>query len=237
MSFFPPSPAVRWRFFCLSSAAVLAFGVATAQAQAPARRTTSFDTDWRFIQQDVPGAEQVAFRDATWKTVAVPHDWSIAGPYDREAATGRGGGYLPGGVGWYRKQFTVPAAESKRRVVVEFDGVMANSTVWLNGHQLGQRPSGYSSLAYDLTDYLRPSGQPNVLAVRADNTVQPASRYYTGAGIYRHVRLVSTGDTHFTYGGVFVSAPQATAAQAKVQVQAEVVNQAAAAGTFTFQVR
>lgn len=190
MSFFPPRPAARWRSFSWGSVALLVLLAATAQAQVPARRTTAFDTDWRFIQQDVPGAEQAAFSDAAWQTVAVPHDWSIAGTYDREAPTSRGGGYLPGGVGWYRKQFAVPAAEGKRRVVVELDGVMANSTVWVNGHQLGQRPSGYSSLAYDLTDYLRPGGQPNVLAVRADNTVQPASRYYTGAGIYRHVRLV-----------------------------------------------
>jgi beta-galactosidase len=232
MFFFPPSLAVRLRFLCLTGLTVVAFEA--AHAQAPARRTTLFDTDWRFIQQDVPGAEQATFSDATWKTVAVPHDWSIAGAYDREAAASRGGGYLPSGVGWYRKQFTVPA-ESKHRTIVEFDGVMANSTVWVNGHQLGQRPYGYSSFAYDLTDYLRPDGQPNVLAVRADNSVQPASRYYTGAGIYRHVRLVSTGDTHFTYGGVFVSAPQATAAQAKVQVQAEVLNQSTAAGTFTVE--
>jgi beta-galactosidase len=234
MPFLPPLPAARWRAFYVGSSVVLALVAATAQAQTPARRTTSFDTDWRFIQQDVPGAEQAAFSDAAWKTVTLPHDWSIAGAYDREATTSRGGGYLPGGVGWYRKQFTVPAADGKRRVVVELDGVMANSTVWVNGHQLGQRPYGYSSLAYDLTDYLRP-GQPNVLAVRADNTVQPASRYYTGAGIYRHVRLVSTGETHFATNGVFVSTPQAAAAQATVQVQAEVMNQSAAAGTFTVE--
>jgi beta-galactosidase len=232
MFFFPPSLAVRLRFLYLTGLTVVAFEA--AHAQAPARRTTLFDTDWRFIQQDVPGAEQATFSDAAWKTIAVPHDWSIVGAYDREAAASRGGGYLPSGVGWYRKQFTVPATESKHRTMVEFDGVMANSTVWVNGHQLGQRPYGYSSFAYDLTDYLRP-GQPNVLAVRADNSVQPASRYYTGAGIYRHVRLVSTGDTHFTYSGVFVSAPQATAAQAKVQVQAEVLNQSTAAGTFTVE--
>jgi beta-galactosidase len=204
------------------------------QAQTPGRTTTAFDTDWRFVQQDAPGAEKPAFQDASWKTVVVPHDWSIAGAYDRANPPDRGGGYLPGGIGWYRKQFTVPAAEAKRLVWVEFDGVMANSEVWLNGHKLGQRPYGYSSFAYDLTPYLTLSG-PNVLAVRADNSVQPASRYYTGAGIYRHVRLVSTAPTHFTYGGVFVSTPQATAAQAQVQVQAEVQNQSATPGTYTLE--
>ncbi|MVN78693.1 DUF4982 domain-containing protein [Hymenobacter sp. HMF4947] len=214
----------------------LVLSVLAAQAQAPARTVTAFDADWRFLQQDAPAAAQIAFDDAKWTTVAVPHDWSIAGTYDQAAPTGRGGGYLPSGVGWYRKQFMLPETDRARRVMVEFDGVMANSEVWLNGQQLGQRPYGYSSFAYDLTGKLNYGpGQANVLAVRADNSVQPASRYYTGAGIYRHVRLVSLSQVHFAQWGVYVATPQVSAAQATVRVQAEVMNQAAQAGTYVVE--
>ncbi|MBC8081804.1 MAG: glycoside hydrolase family 2 protein, partial [Hymenobacter sp.] len=156
--------------------------------------------------------------------------------YDVANPTSRGGGYLPGGVGWYRKQFVLPQADAGRRVSVEFDGVMANSEVWINGFLLGKRPYGYSSFAYDLTGHLKYGPeQPNVLAVRADNTIQPASRYYTGAGIYRHVRLVSTNAVHFELWGVQVSTPQVSASQATVKVQAQVMNQAAAAGSYTVE--
>lgn len=227
----PSFLSLRW---LLPGAWVLA--AASAQAQAPARVVTPFDADWRFVQQDAPAASQPAFDDAKWLALAVPHDWSIAGPYDQAAPTGRGGGYLPGGVGWYRKRFTLPETDRPRRVVIEFDGVMANSEVWLNGHRLGQRPYGYSSFAYDLTEHLHYGpGQPNVLAVRADNSVQPASRYYTGAGIYRHVRLLSLSPVHLAQWGVVVATPQVSAATATVRVQAEVQNQSPQAGTYVVE--
>ena len=200
------------------------------------RITTSFDADWRFLKADAKGAEQPAFADAKWRILNVPHDWSIEGPYDQANPTSRGGGYLPAGVGWYRKSFTLPATEAQRRVRIEFDGVMANSEVWINGFHLGQRPYGYSSFRYDLTGHLKfGKGQTNVLAVRADNSVQPASRYYTGAGIYRHVRLLSTAPVHFGEGGVYVTTPQAGADNATVQVRADVLNQSAAAGEYVLQ--
>ncbi|TDN36085.1 DUF4982 domain-containing protein [Hymenobacter sp. UV11] len=220
----------------LPGLALLLAAAPAAQAQAPARIVTPFDADWRFLQQDAPTASQPTFDDAKWQAVAVPHDWSIAGTYDQAAPTGRGGGYLPSGVGWYRKRFALPETDRQRRVVIEFDGVMANSEVWLNGQKLGQRPYGYSSFAYDLTGKLNYGpGQPNVLAVRADNSVQPASRYYTGAGIYRHVRLLSLNPVHFAENGVYVATPQAGAAQATVRVQAEVQNQGAQAGTYVVE--
>ncbi|CAN7328042.1 DUF4982 domain-containing protein [Pseudoduganella sp. LjRoot289] len=201
------------------------------------RVTTSFDPGWRFQKAEVKGAEQPAFSDAKWRSLAVPHDWSIEGPYDQANPTGRGGGYLPAGIGWYRKQFALPASEAKRRVRIEFDGVMANSDVWINGHHLGKRPYGYSSFSYDLTGHLKfGKGQTNVIAVRADNEVQPASRYYTGAGIYRHVRLVSTEAVHFGEGGVFVSASDAGADSATMRIQSDVASKAAATGEYTLQV-
>jgi beta-galactosidase len=207
-----------------------------ATAQPAPRVVTTFDTDWRFLQQDAPAAAQAAFDDAKWQPVTVPHDWSIAGPYDQAAPTGRGGGYLPAGVGWYRKRFVLPETDRARRVVVEFDGVMANSEVWLNGVKLGQRPYGYSSFRYDLTGHLNyGNGQANVLAVRADNSVQPASRYYTGAGIYRHVRLLSLAPAHFGEGGVFVTTSDSNNEGAKVSIKADVLNQSATAGEYVLQ--
>jgi beta-galactosidase len=205
-------------------------------AFAEGRVTTSFDPGWRFFKGDAKGAEQPAFNDASWRALAVPHDWSIEGPYDQAAAAGRGGGYLPSGTGWYRKRFTLPATDAKQRVRIEFDGVMANSDVWINGYHLGKRPYGYSSFSYDLSGHLKfGKGQSNVLAVRADNSVQPASRYYTGAGIYRHVRLVSTAPVHFGAGGVFVTTPQAGADSATVEIKANVVNQSVAGGDYTLR--
>ncbi|MFV8375073.1 sugar-binding domain-containing protein [Flavobacterium sp. GSP11] len=154
-----------------------------------ARKVTNFDSGWQFIKREVPGAEKPLFNDTQWRKLDVPHDWSIEGPYDRDNTSGRGGGYLPTGIGWYRKTFEMNAADAKKICTIEFDGIMANSEVWINGKHLGKRPYGYTSFTYDLTPYLS-FGKANVIAVRADNSIQPASRYYTGAGIYRHVRLV-----------------------------------------------
>ena len=153
------------------------------------RQTRSFDADWRFVQRDAAGAELPEFDDSGWRTLDVPHDWSIAGPFDPGNATGGAGGFLPSGVGWYRKHFGVGPLGG-RRVFVEFDGVMANSDVWINGVHLGRRPYGYVGFAYEVTAQLSPGPDANVLAVRVDDSGQPASRWYTGAGIYRHVRLV-----------------------------------------------
>ena len=219
-----------------AAAVALLFSRFTALAQGAGRVTTSFDSDWHFLKADAPGAEAPAYADAKWRTLKVPHDWSIEGPYDQANPTNRGGGYLPAGIGWYRKTFIMSTADAQRRVRIEFDGVMANSDVWINGFHLGQRPYGYSSFRYELTGHLKfGKGQTNVLAVRADNSVQPASRYYTGAGIYRHVRLVSTAPAHFGEGGVYVTTPQAGADKATVQVKADVQNQSAAGGAYVLQ--
>ena len=217
--------------------ALLLASLSTAAMAQGGRVTTGFDPGWRFQKSEVKGAEKPAFSDSKWRSLAVPHDWSIEGPYDQANPTGRGGGFLPAGTGWYRKQFTLPQSEAKRHVRIEFDGVMANSDVWINGHHLGKRPYGYSSFSYDLTGHLKfGKGQSNVIAVRADNDVQPASRYYTGAGIYRHVRLVSTEAVHFGEGGVFVSASDVGPDSAKLRIQSDVASKAAAPGEYTLQV-
>ena len=198
------------------------------------RNTISFDENWRFLKGEASGAEKPAFDDSQWKEVNVPHDWSIEGPYSRENATGRGGGYLPAGIGWYRKSFSIDKSEADKIHTIEFDGVMANSDVWINGVHLGKRPFGYISFIYDLTEHLKfGENEKNIITVRADNSVQPASRYYAGAGIYRHVRLISTNPVHFTHWGTFVTSPEVDASRATVNVKTEVENSRDEGGEFT----
>ncbi len=210
--------------------------VAFAQSPKQVRIITNFDSDWSFIQQDVPEAEKIGFDASKWRKLNVPHDWSIEGAYDKTNLTARGGGYLPSGIGWYRKVFNLDESLAGKKVTIEFDGVMANSEVWINGFYLGKRPYGYISFNYDLSKHLSfGKGKPNVIAVKADNTVQPASRYYTGAGIYRHVRLVSTDLVHLDDWGVFITTPSATAQKALVKVETSISNESGKASQLTLE--
>lgn len=205
---------LRYSLACLLAIASL---VVPAAAQ---RSVVDFDSGWRFHEGDTTGADAAAFDDGDWATLDVPHDWSIAGPFSEDAPATGSGGWLPTGVGWYRKAFDTPSGAE--RVFIEFDGVMANSDVWVNGAHLGKRPYGYVSFAYELTDHLNRDGRTNVVVVRADTSEQPASRWYAGAGIYRHVRLVATGATRIARNGVFVTTPEATAERARVEATVEV---------------
>jgi beta-galactosidase len=201
---------------------------------ADARLTENFDSNWSFLKADAPGAEQNQFDDSAWRKLDVPHDWSIEGPFAETNLTGGAGAFLPSGIAWYRKHFTLPDDLSGRRVFIEFDGVMQNSDVWINGTLLGHRPFGYASFSYELTSHLNFGGD-NVLTVRADTSVQPASRFYAGAGIYRHVRLVVTDPVHIEQWGVFVTTPQVSAAQATVQIETSVTNESDAPRAVTVQ--
>jgi beta-galactosidase len=233
------TPTVRLLFLLVGFTGVPLTVNAMAPRPAPpaVRATQSFDADWRFLQGDAPGAGQAAFSDSSWRALDVPHDWSIAGPFDEKAPAGGAGGFLPSGVAWYRKHFTLPAGHASRRVFVEFDGVMQNSDVWINGQLLGHRPFGYVSFRYELTGHLNFGDKSaNVLAVRTDTSAQPASRWYAGAGIYRHVRLVVTDPVHLDYHGTFVTTPKITADSASVHVTSTVVNQSAAAREVSLQV-
>ena len=197
-------------FTLLSAAAVVA----------QPRRVTSMDAGWRFHLGDVADAQMPAFSDGDWRKLNVPHDWSIEGENLRDNPGGGSIGFFPTGLGWYRKTFDVKTFDKKKRYSIEFDGVYMNSTVWINGHELGTWPYGYSSFSYDLTPYLKQKG--NVLAVKVDNSQQTNSRWYTGSGIYRHVRLVETSATHFAKWGVFNSTLQLNDAEALIRVKSEV---------------
>jgi beta-galactosidase len=201
-----------------------------------AREIKSFDAGWRFLQAAAAGAEQPGFADDCWRRLDVPHDWSIERPFSPTNPAGGAGAFLPSGVVWYRKHFTLPAADTNRCAFVEFDGVMANSDVWINGFHLGHRPYGYVSFAYELTGHLKFLGD-NVLAVRCDTSEQPASRWYAGAGIYRHVRFVETSPLHFARDGIFVSTPTVSPAQATIKIETTLTNESAAYRKFTIQMQ
>jgi beta-galactosidase len=171
-----------------------------AQKQGP-RLELAADSDWKFLLGDPSGAESRDFADAPWRTVNLPHDWSIEGVPNKDNPTGSGGGFFPAGLGWYRKTFNAPVEWRGKRVSVEFDGVYKDATVYLNGRKLGMHPYGYTGFIFDLTPDLDFSGR-NVLAVRVDNSAQPNSRWYSGSGIYRHVRVVVTDSTHVAHWGV-----------------------------------
>ena len=188
------------------------------------RQTSNFDHDWRFHLGDVAGAQAPAFADSVWRTLDLPHDWSIEGEFSEQNPAGVAGGALPGGVGWYRKTFTVPAADSGKVVVVEFDGVYRNSEVWINGQYLGKRPYGYSSFRYELTPNVRFGAGRNVIAVRVDNSQQPNSRWYSGSGIYRHVRLVTSDPIHVAQWGTYVTTPVVSVDSSHVTIRTSLRN-------------
>ena len=169
----------------------------------PVRQRVSFDNDWRFILADSAQMSRADYNDNYWRLLNVPHDWAIEGDFYEGNPSGAGGGALPGGVGWYRKTFSLPQSDSApEKVFLEFDGVYMNSTVYVNGQKVGYRPYGYSSFEYDITPYVR-EGR-NVVAVRVDNSDQPNSRWYSGCGIYRHVWLTRTNAIHVKHWGVYV---------------------------------
>ena len=202
-----------------------------------AREVVPLDEHWRFLQAEVSGAEQLGFDDTSWKWVDLPHDWSIAGPFAETNAAGGAGAFLPSGVAWYRKHFALPAEALGRRVAVEFDGVMENSDVWINGRHLGHRPNGYVGFRYELPAAMLSmgGGTNNVLTVCADTSAQPASRWYAGAGIYRRVRLVIADPVRLAADGVFVTTPEISAAETTVRLQTTITNDAAEPSEISLQ--
>lgn len=185
-----------------------------------ARKTTSFDKGWKFSGEDNPSFRDVEYDDAAWRSLNLPHDWSIEEDYFPESKSGGRGGYMHEGIGWYRKTFSVDKSMRNKQHVVQFDGVFMNSEVWINGVFLGRRPYGYSTFQYDITEYLdMKPGAENVIAVRVDNSNAEASRWYNGSGIYRHVHMITTNYTHFNnMDGVYVTTPIAEENRAVVKI-------------------
>ena len=183
-----------------------------------ARQRDNFDKGWLFILGDSAQMATPTYNDNHWRKLCLPHDWAIEGDFYAGNPSGAGGGALPGGIGWYRKHFLLDCeAEPGGRYFIEFDGVYMNSTVYVNGQEVGHRPYGYSSFEYDITKYLKRGD--NVIAVKVDNSDQPNSRWYSGCGIYRHVWLTKTNAVHVKHWGVHV---QADAKTGQIKVEADV---------------
>ena len=195
----------------------LSFSVVLFGLTVQARDRQNFDAGWRFILADSVQMSSQTYNDGHWRILNLPHDWAIEGDFFVGNPSGAGGGALPGGIGWYRKHFSLDCeAVPGNRYFIEFDGVYMNSTVYVNGQEVGHRPYGYSSFEYDITKFLKQGD--NVIAVKVDNSDQPNSRWYSGCGIYRHVWLTKTHSVHVKHWGVHV-VTDAKTGQVKVDVE------------------
>ena len=216
--------------------ALLALGAVTAAAAgdwpAPGERRVSFDAAWRFQKGDAAGAEKPDFADGGWRVLDLPHDWAIEGPFDPKISPHQGA--LPFfGVAWYRKHFTVPESARGRYYAIEIDGAMSNATVFLNGRELGGRPYGYIGFSLDLTPHLVFGGE-NVLAVRLAPEPE-SSRWYPGAGLYRHVWVDATGPVHVDHWGTYVTTPAVDDGGATVAIRTELRNREAEPAAVTLE--
>ena len=207
----------------LRLAALLVFLRATVAfaADLTPRRVENLNRDWKFAKGAQAGAEAMDFNDADWLPVRLPHDWAISGPCEPQGDPHTG--KLPWrGEGWYRKSFALPAADAGQRVYLDFDGVMAMPTVYVNGQKAGGWDYGYMSFRVDATDFVK-AGQRNVVAVHVD-TRQHNSRWYPGAGIYRKVQLVVNEPVHVAQWGTFVTTPQVADDSATIRVETTLEN-------------
>lgn len=208
---------------------------ACANADASAPRSANFDEGWKFNLGDSAAYSQPDFNDSSWRSLNLPHDWAIEGDFSKENPSGTGGGALPGGIGWYRKTFTVPGYKEGEKVYIDFDGAYMNTTVYINGHELGTRPYGYASFSYDITPWLKEGD--NVIAVKVDNSDQPNSRWYSGCGIYRHVWLRKLDAIHVAQWGTYVTTSDITPDSATVNIATTVDNTSATDAEVTLTTR
>lgn len=193
----------------------------TAFSQVSFGEAIKFNDGWLFTLDDIPEAKTQEFTDTTWRELSLPHDWSIEGVYSPQWASGTG--YLPGGIGWYRKHFNFNPSENQgKKNYIYFEGIYNRSDVYINGHHLGHRPSGYNSFMYDLTPYLKEGD--NVISVKVDHSRYADSRYYTGSGIYRDVYLIEAPETHIAQWGVGFETETVKNGTASVKVNVAIEN-------------
>lgn len=208
--------------------------VMTAIAQP--RQTINFNEDWSFTLEDDLQFRRTDFSPVNWKKISLPHDWSIGFDFGEEYPAGNAGGALPGGVGWYRKTFPLSAKDKGSHYTLHFGGVYRYAEVWINGKYLGKNINGYLSFEHDLTSYLHYGNEENVIAVRVDNSLQPNSRWYTGSGIYRDVRLEKRSPIHLLRAETFITTPEVSADRSTLRVQTA-LNQAMSGKTGKLQLK
>ena len=188
--------------------------VACKQENQPARIETLFDDGWKFHLGDIQGAELPSFNDDAWRNLDLPHDWSIEnlpnqepgktiGPFTKESIGTTATGYTVGGTAWYRKTFTLNNNDQFANTFINFDGIYMNSEIWINGNQVGTQPYGYTPFHFEISKFLNPAGQANVIAVKVKNEGKN-SRWYSGSGIYRHVYLIQKQAIHIAHHGLSI---------------------------------
>jgi beta-galactosidase len=213
------------KIFYLWMMSLFLLGTAYPQSES---KTLNFDAGWKFFPNAQLGAASGSLDDEKWRTLDLPHDWSIEdepgsqSPFRPTAISQVNGGFTRQGTAWYRKHFHVPAADRGKRILIQFDGVYMNADVYLNGKHLGNHPYGYSSFYYDLSEALDYSGD-NVLAVEVKNE-GANSRWYSGSGIYRHVWLKTQPAVHLDQWATFITTPKVSAGAANVEVRTRLVN-------------
>jgi len=214
-------------------ACLLLIGNSVCQAQNPVKsqRKQLFDYYWKFYLGDTPAARSTDFDDSNWRSLDLPHDWSIEGQIDAKNPTGGAGGYFPAGIGWYRKSFNVPVEWKGKKVSIHFEGVYMNSEVFINGKSLGIHHYGYTPFSYDLSPYLNFNSK-NVIAVRVDNSQQLNSRWFSGSGVDRHVWINVTGTIHIAEWGVIIKTPEVSSERASVQIATLVKNETSSPQSF-----
>ncbi|TDO98391.1 glycoside hydrolase family 2 TIM barrel-domain containing protein [Flavobacterium sp. 245] len=222
------------RKYLSGSLAVLLLAVITLftscnkNEEAFSNRKVSFNSDWSFHLNDSIVDKDTIGAATKWRTLNVPHDWSIEGKFDEKSPAGYGGGSLNGGLGWYKKTFKVAAEDSAKITSITFDGVYKNSEVWINGHFLGKRPNGYIGFQYEISPYLNYGEKNNEIIVKVDNSKQPNSRWYSGSGIFRNVWIETTDKLHVAQWGTYVKTPKVTAEKASLNFETTIQNQNAA---------
>ncbi|HET6558516.1 MAG TPA: glycoside hydrolase family 2 TIM barrel-domain containing protein, partial [Prolixibacteraceae bacterium] len=209
------------RFKTILGAVAFMLTASFLQAKPQFGQAELFNSNWRFNLSDVKEATASGFDDSKWRTLDLPHDWSVEGVYSPDKASCTG--YLPGGIGWYRKSFTVPESQNDKQVYIYFEGVYNHSEVFINGISVGKRPNGYVSFMYDLTPHIK-AGQQNILSVRVDHSLERDSRWYSGSGIYRDVYMVYASPLHLDLWGVYFKATSITAKKAEVSVETTLKN-------------
>lgn len=204
----------------------------TLQAQVSFGQPENINKGWKFILSDAEGAQSVDYDDHNWQQLDLPHDWSVKEQLSPTLASATG--YLPGGIGWYRKDLNIPEIKQGEKIFLYFEGVYNRSEVYINGHLLGKRPNGYISFMYDATPYIK-YGKKNVVAVRVDHSRSADSRWYTGSGIYRNVWMVYASPLHIAQWGVYVYPKNVTEQQAVMYVEVELENETSEASTLMIE--
>ncbi len=213
--------AAHWAVLVLTLIMATWFVYRTRDTQP--RIDTTIDLNWRFIQGDPEGAGNPGYNDSQWRYVSIPHDWMIEQPVDISNPSGNAGGYYPGGIGWYRKSLDLSTYQDKERFYLLFEGVYRNADVYFNGALLGRHVYGYSSFYHDISELIR-TDTLNVIAVRTDCSKMPTDRWYSGAGIFRPVRLIATSSLHIPIWGNSVSSTIDSTGEAEMNVSIEIQN-------------